>query len=286
MQLRPARRERLSDAETEERMLNAGLQSIAEQGLSLSLEHLQAERLIQAAGVSRTSYYRRWPTKGLFAADLLLRLAQATDLSGEIPGLAEALRAIPEPLVAGLDTAQGRRDIVVEVLRIVAESDFFAMLHSPGWRSYIALRAAHLGVPDGELRARVADALAATERRFTTRRTAAFQSLMHILGYRLRDPHTSDWDQLSLTIAAVSTGMLIRGYSDPEAVTTTVEDAAFDSSHAARWSPATRSLVGVVLGATEPDPAVTWDAERIAPLRAQLANAQQTMTDILAALPT
>lgn len=283
--MRPARRPRLSDAETEERVLDAGIRSIAEQGLSLSLEHLQTERLIQDAGVSRTSYYRRWPTKDLFAADLLLRLAQATDLSSEVPGLAEALGAIPEALFADIGTEQGRRNIVVEVLRIVMEADFLGMLRSTHWRSYIALRAAHPGLPDGELRARVADALTITERRFSMRRAATFRVLMDLLHYRLRDQADTDWQQLSLTIDAVSTGIHVRGYSDPDSVASTTEESHFASTFAAPWSPATRALVGVVLNATEPDPDVGWDAEQVETLRAQLADPQRTMEDILATLP-
>ena len=61
-------------------MLDAGARLIAAQGLSLSLEHVSMEELISDAGVSRTSSYRRWPTKDLFAADLLLHLARNTRL--------------------------------------------------------------------------------------------------------------------------------------------------------------------------------------------------------------
>ncbi|MDN6024977.1 hypothetical protein [Bifidobacterium mongoliense] len=282
MQVRPRRRPRLSDAETEERMLNAGLSFVAEQGLSLSLEHVQMEELIQAAGVSRTSSYRRWPTKSLFAADLLIRIAQATDLSGDVPGLPEALESIPSTLLARLGTPQGRRDATVEVLRIVMGTDFTAMLASTEWRAYIALRAAYIGVLDGELRTRVARALSETERRFTKRRSQTFHALAKLLGYRLRDPATTTWEQISLTLNAVATGMLIHAYSDPAAVTDTTERTAFGSTYPAKWSPATHAEAGVILSEWEPDPDIEWSPERITTLRARLTDATSTLNSILA----
>lgn len=286
MQLRrnPGRRQRLTDAQTEARMLDAGVRLVAEQGLSLSLEHLSMEELIQTAGVSRASSYRRWPSKDLFTADLLLTLAGATELSGDIPGLPEALAAIPEEVFAHLDTEQGRRDAVVEVLRVVTDIDFLTMLHSADWRSYIALRAAHIGLPDGELRTRVAEALSETERRFTGTRAAAFEVLAELVGYRLRRPDPQAWQRLSLTVGAVATGMLVRGYSDPDAVLGTSELAAFDSTRPAPWSVATLAAVGVLLDAVEPDPAVVWDAERVAALRARVGDAAGTIQKVLASL--
>ena len=283
LQVQRRRRPRLSDAETEERMLDAGLSFVAEQGLSLSLEHLQMEELIQAAGVSRTSSYRRWPSKSLFAADLLIRVAQATDLSGDVPGLPEALESIPGEFVARLDTAQGRHDATVEVLRVVMDTDFAAMLESVEWRAYVALRAAYIGVLDGELRARVANALSETERRFTRRRSQTFHALTELLGYRLRESDPVAWDQLSLTLNAVATGMLIHAYSDP-AVTATTEQAAFGSTRVAAWSPATHAEAGIVFGAIEPDPDIAWSEERIATLRARLTHAAATIQGILSTL--
>ncbi len=265
-------------------MLDAGLSFVAAQGLSLSLEHLQMEELIQVAGVSRTSSYRRWPTKSLFAADLLVRIAQATDLSGDVPGLPQALEEIPAEVLAHLDTREGRHDAAVEVMRVVMDTDFAAMLESTEWRAYIALRAAFIGVLDGELRARVADALIETERRFTERRAQTFRALTELLGYRLRDPRTATWAQLSLTLNAVATGMLIHAYSDPATVTPAAELAAFGSSRTSAWSPATHAEAGVILGAIEPDPAIEWNPERVATLREQLAEAASTLDGILSTL--
>jgi len=261
-------------------MLQAGVRFVAEQGLSLSLEHLSIEELIQAAGVSRTSSYRRWPTKDLFGADLLLLLASATELSGEIAGLSDALASIDLELLKSIDTEQGRRDAVVAILRVVMETDFLAMLDSTEWRQYTALRAAHVGLPDSDLRERVASELRDAERRFTQARATALQVLTSLVGYRLRCPDADAWERLSLTLGAVSTGMLVRGYSDPEAVRSTTTLSPFGSSVAAPWSVATLASVGILLDSVEPDPTLMWDEARIAALRARVADIEGTIRHV------
>jgi AcrR family transcriptional regulator len=283
---RTARRPRLSDAETEQRMLDAGVRLVAERGLSLSLEHLSIEDLIQDAGVSRTSSYRRWPTKDLFAADLLLRLARATDLptdlSEDLPGLTRDLADLGAR-TGDLSSATARRDLVVGVLRIVVAGDFDAMLRSPAWRSHVALRAAHLGLPGGALREQVSRALRETEQRFTDRRAAVFAALADLLGYRLAVPDDRGWHRLSLTLGAVATGLLVRGYADPDAVTATTRTAPFGSTTPADWSEATLASVGVVLGAIEPDPEAAWDEAGTAVLRGALADPGTAVRVLLAA---
>ena len=253
-------------------MLQAGLHVVAQRGLSLSVDHLRMEDLIQAAGVSRTSSYRRWPTKDLFAADLLVRLAGATDLSGEIPGLIDALESIPTELLGRLNTSQGRHDLIVEIVRVMVETDFAAMLLSAEWKAYVALRAAYLGVLGGDLRARVADALSAAERRATRHRAETLTAVTRLLGYRLRPDGATTWEQLSLTLNAVATGLLIHAYADPASVTEATQRQAFGSTRHAAWSSATSAEAGILLGAIEPDPDQEWTAARVTALRSQLAD--------------
>ena len=84
------RRVRISDEETGRRMLAAAVALIGERGMSVSLEHLSLEEIIQAAGVARSSVYRRWPYKDLFFSDLLVELANA---DGELERLKNRKRS-------------------------------------------------------------------------------------------------------------------------------------------------------------------------------------------------
>lgn len=272
----PGRRPRLSDAETQERMLAAGERFVAGHGLSLSLEHLSMEDLIRDAGVSRTSSYRRWPTKDQFAADLLVRLAQA-HLADDLGYLTDALSDLPADLLDGLDSPAGRRDAFVEVLRRTLVDDFALTAGSPTWRAYLTLRAAHVGLPEGELRDEVAAALRETERGFTDTRAAALRAMARLAGYRLRDARVVDWATLSLFLSGLVTGMVVRAYSDPDAVTAPRHVAPFGSRRAAEWSPAALGAASLLLDALEPDPDLDWDADRVARLRGALTDIPGTL---------
>ena len=59
-------------------MLHTATGLIDASGLTVSLDHISFEEVIQQAGVSRSAAYRRWPYKDLFFSDLLKELAQAT----------------------------------------------------------------------------------------------------------------------------------------------------------------------------------------------------------------
>ncbi len=277
LQRNPRRRPRLSDADTEGRMLAAGERLIATQGLSLSLEHLRMEELITDAGVSRTSSYRRWPTKDLYAADLLLHVAEHTQLTDDLTVYLDATSRLAPDLVTGITTPQGRRDLIVELMRLITAADFTLALASSTWRGFVMLRAAHGGLPDGTLRARVAAALSATERGFQSRREAALRAAAGLMGYRLRDASSVDWPDLALLTSASFTGLLIQAYSDPDAVLGESTRTAFGSTRAAPWSAATLAQAFLFFGAAEPDPAVAWDDERLATTGAALGDLRATL---------
>jgi AcrR family transcriptional regulator len=100
------RRQRLSDTETEERMLAAATAMVGKNGLTVSLEHISFEDVIRDAGVSRSAVYRRWPYKDLFFSDLLRELARGSSpaiAGGNSTATATATAAVREALLAHLD---------------------------------------------------------------------------------------------------------------------------------------------------------------------------------------
>ena len=70
------RSRRLSDRQTEERMLQAAVAMVHRTGLTVSLDHISLEEVIRDADVSRSAVYRRWPYKDLFFSDLVKQLAK------------------------------------------------------------------------------------------------------------------------------------------------------------------------------------------------------------------
>ena len=70
------RARRLSDQETERRMLAAAVAMVHRTGLTVSLDHISFEDVIRDADVARSAVYRRWPYKDLFFSDLVKELAK------------------------------------------------------------------------------------------------------------------------------------------------------------------------------------------------------------------
>jgi AcrR family transcriptional regulator len=250
-------------------MLATAVRLITERGMSVSLEHLSLEEIIHAAGVARTSVYRRWPYKDLFFSDLLIELAKATALGtgyGAVPALLADHIAGMLPRPHGVDPEQDRHEIAVELLRVATQADFDAVYSSRQWRTFIALHATHLGLPDGELRHEVGRALAESERRFTASRAAVFRQFAPLVGYRLLgdalDPEHA-YALLAVAGGSAMTGLVVKALADPDLATERRLLAPFGTTRQAEWSTPALVLVGIIMSYFEPDPEFPWSDDHL-----------------------
>ena len=249
-------------------MLDAALRMIAERGLTVSLDHLSLEEVIHAAGVARTSVYRRWPYKDLFFSDLLVELASAAGLGrgyGTMPTAILAHLRAHRTRPADVAPEQDRRDFLVELLRAVGAADLTEVAASQHWRTYLALHATHLSLDDGELRDRIGVALTRSEQRLSDSRAEVYRRLVPLVGYRLVDGRglQQGYADLSLAVGALATGLAVRTFADPEPTRARHRLAPFGTTREAEWSDAGLAAVRLVLSHLEPDPAVPWSPSRI-----------------------
>jgi AcrR family transcriptional regulator len=258
------RRTRISDQETERRMLATAAEAVAEAGLAVSLDHIRLEDVIREAGVSRSAAYRRWPSKDAFLGDLLLELAR-----GQAPmaalGTEEANDTVRRILTERLDelgTPGGRRHAVAAVLRETVDQDFRRITTSPQWRTYLALTATFAGLPESELRDQVGEALATSERTLADGITRSHATVAGLLGLRATQVGIEDIAQL---VNAQMRGMVVKTLVQPELAERScrVTLAGADED----WSLVAVGVAALVLAFLEPDPDADWD---IAPLRAAL----------------
>ena len=166
-----------------------------------------------------------------------------------------------------LQTAQGRRDLGAELLRRGAMRDFELLHQSSRWRTYVALNAAFLSLPDGDLRHEVQAALAASEHEILLRIADAGRALAQLLGYRLRPELDLTFEALARLASATMTGLAIKTLATPQTATERFAVNPFGSTDLGAWSLPAIGLAGVVLAYLEPDPVVHWDAARIASVR-------------------
>src|SRR5450755_3421712 len=247
---------RLPDRETERRMLQAAMAMVHRTGLTVSLDHISFEDVIRGADVSRSAVYRHWPYKDLFFSDLVRELAKDATPSAIVSDEIDLIRQIAAERLDWLETAEGRRDLMLELFRQLSLLDFQALYGSPQWRTYLALHATFMSLADGDLRDEVQAILARSERE---RMTALF-------GYRLRAGAT--FGVLATLVNATLRGLIIMALSMPELAGQQSRENPFGAS--GDWSLTAIGLASTAITFLEPDPTVEWDGDRIAAVRAAL----------------
>jgi AcrR family transcriptional regulator len=267
------RRRRLTDRETERRMLDTAVGMVNEAGLTVSLEHISLEEVIREAGVARSAVYRRWPYKDLFFSDLLRELARGVapaSVAGRETGEAVLAEVAAERLDR-LETPEGRRALLLELIR--REQDFAVVHRSAEWRTYLALHATFLSLPDGDLRTDVQAALTESEHGFTTRIAAAWREWADLFGFRVRPALGTGFETLASLVSAHFRGMVLMSPTNPDLAEAHVEGDPFGTGETARWPVRAVALAGIALAFLEPDPDVEWTPARIAEVRRRLTEA-------------
>jgi AcrR family transcriptional regulator len=265
------RSRRLSDHETEQRVLHAAMALVNRTGLTVSLDHLSFEDLIRDAHVARSAVYRRWPYKDLFFSDLVKELAK-----NATPTIVDDEVALMRQVVAEhldwVDTPQLRQALVVELFRQLALLDFQTMYGSTGWRTYIALHATVMSLAQGDLRDQVQVALSQTEQAHTARVAKAWEQLVGLFGYRLRPELGATFETMATLLSATMRGLIVMALSTPDIAAHRVQASPFGAAGKDEWSLAAIGLASIAVAFLEPDPAIEWDDQRLAGVRQALSS--------------
>ena len=197
-----ARPERVPAEEVRKRMLDAGRELALDAGAALTIEHLRLEEVIQRARVPRSSVYRLWAYREQYTDDLLCYLAGEGSWFSERPVLAPETSSVVQRILTDnrplLGTPEGRRALLLEVVRLTTTSNYDALTESTTWRLHMALMATLGSTRSGESRKRIAAALEDAQKRSRESMVALLSYLMGVLGLRLRDPaYTLDHVQLA-----------------------------------------------------------------------------------------
>jgi AcrR family transcriptional regulator len=262
---------RLSDRETERRMLQTAVAMVSRSGLTVSLDHISLEEVIRDAGVSRSAVYRRWPYKDLFFSDLVKELARSA-----IPTILDEELALIRRIVAErldwLETPERRHGLVIELIRQLALLDFQRLHGSAQWRTYLALNATFQSLADGELRDQVGEALAQSEHAHRARVAKAWELLAGLFGYRLRPELGASFETLAALLDATMRGLVIQALPEPGLGAYRVRASPFGAAAEDEWSLAALGGASIATSFLEPDPAIEWTDERLARIRQTLTN--------------
>jgi AcrR family transcriptional regulator len=253
-------------------MLAAAAAMVSRSGLTVGLDHISFEEVIRHAGVSRSAAYRRWSHKDLFFSDLVTRLAR--DATPALIADETVLwQRILSELAQWISTPRLRARLFSELMRQVIELEYEAVITAPPWRTYIALHATSASIADEALRERVRAVLADSDQAVIAKIAASWEGLAGLFGFRLRpELATAGFETLAATLSPTLRGFQIAALATPELTTRRVHVAPVPDTPPADWTLPAIAIIGIAQTFLEPDPAITWDDERIANVQQGLAS--------------
>jgi AcrR family transcriptional regulator len=266
---RPHRRRPLAAADVRARMLAAAQEIVAKTGVTVRVEDLSLEQVIQYARVPRSSVYRIWPYKEDFLDDLLCHLAGPDWLGGT--AFDEQTIAIVTQVVADnrhrLGTAAGRREVLCEAVRQGVRRNLQAVIDSRERRIFTALGATLDSLRDADVRQRVQAELERTEINLLTRMSEFYRDITAALGLRPRRPEYT-LQHIAAAGAALVEGFALRARVVVEPRTQGQEWTFADvirgplpgpglDGQVVGWSSAAIAFLGLIDMFLEPDPDFT-----------------------------
>lgn len=250
-----SRRPRLTLEEVEDRVMRTAHELLIGEtgGLTVSLEHINLEVIIGAAGVPRSSAHRRWPTKDDFVVDFLCNLA-GPNWFGTAAFDPETIRVaigVVQQQSELLATEEGRWYLTREAVRVGAKQNFEKIVESVEWRTYVALTATVMSIPDEETRNLIQEKLRASESGFIERMTRFYAGMASVLGFRARPPYT--FEHLAGAGAAIVEGLALRAIVSLDLVRDPLQLQDPDGL-AKEWTLAAAGFLAILESIVEPDP--------------------------------
>lgn len=246
---KPARR--MSRAEIEGTLLKTATDLVRDNGLTVSLEHLRLDELMDLADVPKTSFYRVWSSKEAFFARLLEELVVPNGGVGAAfdPMTLDVARGVIEQNVDLLETSSGREELLAEAIRLGAAQNFRSLRGSSSWQTYMAILATLPGIGDEAARDRIKQALQVTENYFIDRMAEFYDSMLPLLRFRLRAGVTTH--HVAAVGAAVVEGLVERAVVSPDLVDDLIPGTGLRGEKV-EWHLAAIGFWGVVRSLVEP----------------------------------
>ncbi|GAB06995.1 hypothetical protein GII30_05260 [Gordonia amarae] len=259
------RKPRMNPVEVRRRALATAEQMVLTDGLMVSMDHISLEEIIVRAQVSRSAVHRMWPRKEDFFADLLVQLADRSDVSPSVfdpQSLAVAMAAL-RAQIDQLVTPEGRLAVLVEICRQGAIRNFEANLIEESWHAFVVLSATGMSFDD-EVRATLGAKLAASERNYVDGMAQFYSLLLPILGRRIRPQFggqalnlPSDYLYLAEVCSSAIQGQVLRagitgGDLLPDLRMPTADADPFGTGLAKPWTGPALTFTSTMVAMTEP----------------------------------
>lgn len=269
------RRPRVAAEDLRSRMLEAGRDLVYEMGVTITLEDLSMEDVIVQARVPRSSVYRLWKYKGDYVDDLLTYLAGPGHVgsSAHNQSVLDRARGLLDQHRDQLADPAGRREVLLEAVRVASRENLRHISESHRWQIYVALIAtsAHSSREEDKRRT-IARQLEQAELLFIEEMAKFYYEMFGSLGLRFKNPSYT-YQHLATAGAGLLAGLALRRilahsahgdepprehpYAPLETLHTLIDGPLPGPSgapHPDEWSLVAVSFTGIVDSFAEPDP--------------------------------
>lgn len=245
--------------DTRTRLLRGGVQYVETVGLSLGTTDALIDWLTSEAGITQKQFAQIWRTHEAFLTDLFCELANQAQIDRADTETLLTTWQYLSMRVDDLRSPEGRRRVMIDVIRTAAEYNFNVVTASSKWSTYAALSTTIMSWPEGESRTRVLDALRASELAFVETMESFYRNVLPTVGYRLKAEFSNDFQPFVVAAASVIEGLGIVRATVPALVEAHFEFPV-DTGGTEPWSVAALAFVGVVDAFIEPDPSFAPEA--------------------------
>ncbi|CAD5992391.1 hypothetical protein [Agreia sp. COWG] len=239
-------------AEDRTRILTIATNRVGTSGLDVGFERSALEEIVRQAQVSPRTAQRIWPTHDDFVYDLFSEIANQTRRDLTDTETLVATWGFLSSRLNDLRSPEGRRSIMLDVVRTAAEQNLEEVTQSLGWRSYASLALTILSRPDSPGRASVLAALRNSELVFIDTMEMFYRNILATVGYRLKEEFHNDYHPFVVATAAVVEGLGITRTTVPEIVHSHFQRPGETGQNS--WSLVSLAFVGVIEAFVEPDP--------------------------------
>ena len=143
------KRQRLSSDESRELLVDAGLQALKENGLSIGLDAVSLETAVRDSAVPRSSAYAVWSTDDVYSPQ---ESYQRTVLMRAIADRRSTLDSLMQQVVVILDTAppdMSQDELLREMIRVASANNTNELAGSWSWQIVLAMRTVINTAPAG-----------------------------------------------------------------------------------------------------------------------------------------
>lgn len=239
------RQGRMTSEQIRRRMFDAALATTGTRGMTLGFPGLQMDDVIAAAGVSKSSVYRLWKSRDAFVGELLNEAAAtfADQLSDD-----RALRTAIEIVASRPDlhgTTDGRRRLILELIRVVLEQNYYSTIDSAAWQSFLATSAALLADDGSENLRRVAETLRRGSDRFVDAMASFHEAMGRLLGFKLREDFAGGFTLYAVLGSAIVEGLAVRHLSNPSVTDNFYLGPPTLTDEPAEWAPSAIGFLAI-----------------------------------------